>query len=46
MLMEKRLFYEAPRAEIVYVEVEAGFEASNDWGLPGENPDENDYGEF
>lgn len=46
--MDKKLFYEEPRAEIIYVEVEAGFEVSgdNEWGLPGENPDENDFGEF
>lgn len=41
--------YDEPRVDIIYVEVEAGFNASNgddSWGLPGENPDMNDFGEF
>ena len=41
--------YDEPRADIIYVEVEAGFNASSgddSWGLPGENPDNNDFGEF
>ena len=47
--MDKKLLYEKPCAELLYVEVEAGFNASSgddSWGLPGEDPDENDFGEF
>ena len=45
--MDKK-FYEEPCMELLYVEVERGFEASNDdlWGYPGENPDENEFGPF
>ena len=34
--------------EILYIEVEAGFTASGEdySGLPGEDPDFNDFGEF
>lgn len=46
--MSGRLFYEEPTVEIICVDVEAGFETScgDDYGLPGEKPDVNDYGEF
>jgi len=44
----KKRVYTEPTIEIVYVEVESGFTLSpgDDWGLPGEEPKENDYGEF
>lgn len=45
--MSKQSYFE-PQLEIYYVEVEAGFEASNSdmFGLPGEDPEFNDFGEF
>lgn len=46
--MNRRDYFE-PCVDVHYVEVEEGFTASDGddvWGLPGENPDENDFGEF
>jgi len=45
--MTRRDYFE-PQMEMLYVEVEAGFEASGEdySGLPGEDPDFNDFGEF
>lgn len=46
--MKKNEQYLAPELIVISVEVEAGFSASNDsdYGLPGESPDWNDFGEF
>lgn len=44
-----KMDYFAPCVEVYYVEVEEGFNGSqgdNLWGLPGEKPDENGFGEF
>lgn len=39
--------YEEPTVELIYVEVEEGFEGSTgNWGEPGEDPNFNDFGEF
>ncbi|MBR3826946.1 MAG: hypothetical protein IKJ38_04450 [Alistipes sp.] len=40
--------YQEPQMEILYIEVEAGFTASGEdySGLPGEDPDFKDFGEF
>lgn len=40
--------YREPQMEILYIEVEAGFTASGEdySGLPGEDPEFNDFGEF
>lgn len=45
--MKDRLYVE-PYIEIIYIAVEEGFSASLDenWGLPGEDPTLNDYGDF
>jgi len=46
--MERKI-YEEPRLELLFVEVERGFDASGNydpWGLPDEDPDFNDFGEF
>ena len=46
--MKKNEQYLAPELIVISVVVEAGFSASNDsdYGLPGEHPDWNDFGEF
>lgn len=45
--MKQRLYIE-PSIEIIYMAAERGFlvSADQDWGLPGENPTMNDYGDF
>ncbi len=46
--MSKIGYYE-PCVEVHFVEIEEGFTASQGddvWGVPGENPEENDFGEF
>lgn len=45
--MKKRL-YKEPLIEINYIATETGFLTSTDpdWGLPGENPTVNNYGDF
>lgn len=45
--MKQRLYIE-PSIEIIYMATERGFlvSADQDWGLPGENPTMNDYGDF
>lgn len=46
--MEKNENYLAPELTIISVDIEAGFSLSSDsdFGLPGENPEWNDFGEF
>lgn len=45
--MKQRLYIE-PTIEVIYMAAESGFSisTSQDWGLPGENPTTNDYGDF
>lgn len=45
-----RKIYTSPELEVLRMEVEAGIAASQQetiyWGLPGEEPDVNDFGGF
>ena len=38
--------YQSPQLSIFEVEAEAGFTISDGFGMPGENPEFNDYGDF
>lgn len=38
--------YQSPLLEVLNIETEAGFAISDGVGLPGENPNFNDYGDF
>lgn len=38
--------YQRPQLSVFNVEAEAGFTISDGYGMPGENPDFNDFGDF
>lgn len=50
MIMKKvsggNSWYETPQLSVLEIATEAGFALSDGAGLPGENPNFNDYGEF